>query len=450
MKLRVKGQPGPPAVEDATRSAGDGPISSRRRKGKLTTAGRWVLGLFFTVFLAFGVGATYALALKPWINVVAARSWVPVNCRILTSEVRHHSGDSSTYSVEISYAYTFEAQTFTLEGRTFTGTRYDFTTGSSSGRKAKQAIVARYRPGSAAVCYVNPKNPSEAVINRSQIRDWGFGFIPLVFVLIGGGGICFAIFGQRKSKDSPANSRSALRARESRWSRGPAETEDFSAYPVDREGSMELVPSSTRVGKLVGIAFFAVFWNGIVSVFVVSVVRDIGRGGFIEWFFALFLLPFVAVGLFLIGLIVRFAMELSNPVPRLTVNRRAFLPGETLDLTWRFEGRAKRLKSVRFWLEGREEATYRRGTDTRTDKEIFATLEIASASGLASAEAGHATLRLPGRLMHSFKAANNRVVWELRVKGEIDWWPDLSEEFAVAIVAPKSSSHTEANPTVET
>jgi hypothetical protein len=53
---------------------------------------------------------------------------------------------------------------------------------------------------------------------------------------------------------------------------------------------------------------------------------------------------------------------------------------------------------------------------------------------LAAGEPGHARLRLPERLMHSFKADNNRVVWELRIKGSIARWPDLDEEFSFAIL----------------
>lgn len=424
MKFRMKRRADSTADDQAVgRGEEGGAISGRKKKGRLTTGGRIALGLFFSVFLTFGVVATYSFAVKPWADVWRARSWVAVPCLILSSEVKENRGsDSTTYSVAIAYTYD-------VDGHTYEGNRYDFTKGSSSGRKGKVAIVKRYREGAEMVCYVNPQNPAESVIERSKVRDWGFGLIPLVFALIGGGGVLFAIFGQRKQAVAGGD----FRSQEFRgaWRAG-GKADAFDG--VAETGSVELKPAGTRVGKLVGMVFFAAFWNGIVSIFVVNVLGDFAGGGVVRWVFLIFLLPFIAIGLFLIGLIVRFTMELANPVPRLTVNRRALAPGETLEVSWRFDGRARRLKSVRLFLEGREEATYRRGTDTRTDKEVFATLEIASAEGFKSGEPGSARLRLPERLMHSFQAENNRVVWVLKIAGGIDWWPDVNEDFAFNVV----------------
>ena len=428
MKFRIQRRFDPKvSLADAPQSGGDGPISSRKRKGQLTVGGRIVMGLFFSVFLAVGLGTTYAFALRPWMKVWEAREWMPVTCRILSSEVSEHRGsDSTTYGVAIAYSYE-------VEGRAYEGRRYDFSMGSSSGRRAKKEIVARYREGLETVCYVNPENPSDAVIERARIRDWGFGFIPLVFVLVGGGGVVFAIRGPRKN---PTNEREWPKARtayETPFAGRSAPDVDYSDEGT-RAGPLELKPTASRVGKLVAILFFALFWNGIVSVFLVNIVGDAMRGGSIMWMFLLFLLPFIGVGLFMIGLSVRTAMALANPVPRLTVNRRAFAPGDTMELAWRFDGSSTRLKDLWLFLEGREEATYRRGTDTKTDRDVFATLELATVAGMSAGQPGQARLKLPERMMHSFKSDNNSVSWVLRVKGGIDWWPDLDEEFAVAVV----------------
>jgi hypothetical protein len=439
MKFRGK-RPFNPKVllADASRAAGDGPISSRRKKGEMTRGARWVVGLFFGMFLAVGLAATYAFAVRPWVKVWAARSWTPVTCHILSSEVTEHHGDSTTYGVAIAYVYE-------IDGRAYEGTRYDFTTGSSSGRKAKKAIVANYREGRETVCYVNPANPAEAVIERSRVRDWGFGLMPLVFVLVGAGGVVFSVRGQRKAGAQNRSAGEWRRSEKTRFTTRTAPLEDFSEE-ARAAGAAELKPVQSRVGMLVGLVVFALFWNGIVSVFVVNIIGDAMRGGGIGWVFLLFLLPFVGIGLFLIGLVVRQAMSLANPVPRLIVSRRAFSPGETVELTWRFDGARRRLKDARLWLEGREEATYRRGTDTKTDKEVFATLEIAAVSGLASGEPSQATVRLPERLMHSFKSDNNRVSWSLRVTGSIRLWPDVDEEFAISIMPAARRGALSANP----
>jgi hypothetical protein len=430
MKFRMKRWGG--LAGDGAGAPG-GAISSRRKKGQLGVGGRIALGLFFSVFLTVGVVATYAFAVKPWVSVWKARDWMEVKCHILSSEVKESRGsDSTTYSVAIAYVYD-------VEGQTYEGSRYDFTTGSSSGRKAKKEIVARYREGMEAVCFVNPQNPAESVIERAKVRDWGFGLIPLVFVLIGAGGVLFAIRGPRKPGEEDGRalsvggrSGSAFRAQAAPGA--ALHAEDLLAEGSGGGGPVELKPAQPRGLVLGGLIFFALFWNGIVSVFVVNAVGD-ARGSWVGWIFMLFLLPFVGIGLFLIGLVVRQAMVMTNPLARVTVSRRVLAPGGTLEVSWRFEGARHRLTDVRLWLEGREEATYRRGTDTRTDKETFAELEIATVSGLGSGEPGRATLRLPERTMHSFKADNNRVVWALKLKGGIARWPDVNEEFPVTVAA---------------
>jgi hypothetical protein len=427
MKFRMKRRVSPTDDRSVAQSTGGGAISSRKKKGQLTVGGRIALGLFFSVFLATGLGATYALAVKPWMQVWKARSWTPVSCVILSSEVKtNHGSDSTTYSVAIAYAYD-------VNGRTYEGNRYDFTTGSSSGRKAKRAIVERYREGRETMCYVNPENPAESVIERGRVRDWGFGLIPLVFVLVGAGGVTFAIRGQRKPGED-VQTRGGGGRGNAFTAPAAVQADDLLTEDSGGGGQVELKPAESRVGKLVAVTVFALFWNGIVSVFVVNIIGDALRGAGIMWLFLLFLLPFIGIGLFMIGLAVRQAMSLANPVPRLTVNRGAFSPGETVELAWRFEGKAERLKNVRLFLEGREEATYRRGTDTKTDREVFATFDIAAASGLSAGEPAQARLKLPARLMHSFKTDNNRVRWSLRMKGDVAWWPDVDEEFEFLIV----------------
>ncbi|MGC4072836.1 MAG: DUF3592 domain-containing protein [Nibricoccus sp.] len=435
MKFRIQRRGSPKIGLSDAKSAGGGAISSRKKPGQLTRGGRIALGLFFSVFLAVGAGLTYMMIVKPCMGILAARSWTPVTCRIVSSEVLERSdSDSTTYGVGIAYAYE-------IDGRAYEGDRYDFTRAFSSGRREKKEIVQRYRKGTQATCYVNPENPEESVIERSRIRDWGFGFIPLVFMLVGAGGVMFAIRGPRKK---PASEHEWPRVRatyENTFGDRSAPEADYSDEGADGEGPVELRPAASRVGKLAVIAIFALFWNGFISIFLVNILRDAMRGGGIMWVFLLFLVPFVAIGLFMIGLSVRTAMALANPVPRITVNRRAFSPGDTVELSWRFDGSAKRLTNLRLFLEGREEATYRRGTDTKTDKEVFATLEIAAVSGMASGEPGQAKLRLPERTMHSFKSDNNRVLWVLRVKGGISWWPDLEEEFSFSIV-PHAATRT--------
>src|SRR6185295_7997285 len=102
---------------------------SSSTKGK----GRFALGCFFTFFLLFGL-AMSVVFLWPVVLIAKAKSWRQVPCTILTSQVESHRGSKggSTYSVAVTYEYVIDDQKYT-------GTRYKFMSGSSSGIEGKQA-----------------------------------------------------------------------------------------------------------------------------------------------------------------------------------------------------------------------------------------------------------------------------------------------------------------------
>lgn len=149
--------------------------------------------LFFTVFLLMGAGFVFIIAVKPLAQSLISKSWKEVPCEILSSEVKTHRG-SKGYSVAISYAYRFE-------GREYRSNRYQFVGGSSSGQASKAKVVAKYRRGSETICFVNPKNPSEAVLDRGNDQFW-FALIPFVFIGIGVFGITMALREGKSRADS--------------------------------------------------------------------------------------------------------------------------------------------------------------------------------------------------------------------------------------------------------
>jgi hypothetical protein len=141
----------------------------------------------------------------------------------------------------------------------------------------------------------------------------------------------------------------------------------------------------------------------------------------------------VAVGLGLIGGVLYQFMALFNPRPRLTVSRGVLMPGDSIDVGWELTGRADRLRRFQISLEGREEATYRRGTNTRTDKEVFTRIQLTDTTDPFAMQSGSAKLKLPPDAMHSFKAANNKIMWVLKVSGDIPRWPDINDEFPITV-----------------
>jgi Protein of unknown function (DUF3592) len=132
---------------------------------------------FLSLFLLVGIGTSF-LFVAPAFKVLKAKSWPAVPCTILSSELGSHPGeDSTTYSVDVSYTYTFQGQEHKSD-------RYQFLGGStSSGREVKERAVRRLPPLTRTVCYVNPDDPSEAVLNRDFSTDYFLAaLVPLIFV----------------------------------------------------------------------------------------------------------------------------------------------------------------------------------------------------------------------------------------------------------------------------
>ena len=397
------------------RKQADGTVEPEPISAKATNQVKavWILPAFFSVFFLIGVGITYPLFFRPMLRIEAAKSWLAVPCTIISSEIRSHRGDkSTTYSVDIFYRYT-------VNGREYKSNRYDFMGGSSSGLGGKQAVVNRYPPGSRATCYVNPADLVDAVLERGYTSDLWFGLIPGVFALVGATGM---FFGTRYALRKRAE---ALGLHDARLSTLPRTTGD--GLPVT------LKPAASPPMKLIGITFFALFWNGIVSVFVWQVVKG-WKTGHGEWALTLFMIPFVLVGLATIGGIVYYVLALFNPRPRLTVTPGAVPVGGKAEVAWEMSGRTDRISKFTIVLEGREEATYHSGKNDHTATNVFATITIAEIEDSREMMTGRAQLAIPADTMHSFASDNNKIVWTLKVRGDIPFWPDVSEDFKFTVL----------------
>jgi hypothetical protein len=375
-------------------------------------SGAGCLVLFFSIFLIAGVAATTAMLIRPLWQIAQARKWSAVPCTIVSSEIRSHSSsDGTTYSVDILYRYR-------MNGAEYRANRYIFGAVSSSGYDGKRAIVSQYPPGRATICYVNPEDPTDAVLVRKATAGLWFGLIPLVFVLVGVGGIRFAI---RKSRES----RSAVPGIEA------ARAIPDAGATEDSESASLKARTSPRA-KFAGAVMIALFWNGIVSIFVGHLISQ-WRHGRSEVFLTLFMIPFVVIGLVLIGFSIYSFLALFSPRIALTSNASSAIPGAAVQLSWNLIGNASKVRNLRIYFEGREEATYTRGTRSTTDQSVFATIPIKELSEVGSAS-DTVEFVVPVDAIHSFNAANNKIVWAIWVKAEVMRMPDIKDEFPFTVL----------------
>jgi hypothetical protein len=200
----------------------------------------------------------------------------------------------------------------------------------------------------------------------------------------------------------------------------------------NESGPLVLRATSGRRVKAIGALLFAGFWNGIVSVFVVQVIHGAMRGSF-EWFLAIFLIPFVLVGLGAIAFFVHSFLGVFAPKTMLTLSTGQIRLGDSVEVEWQFTGRVQVIEKLTICLEGCEEATYRRGTSTSTDRHVFARVPIIISSDMNQIRSGRARLPVPADTVPTFQARNNKIVWNLRVNGVIRRFPDIADTFAVHV-----------------
>ncbi len=390
-----------------------GGLSTKAKKDG--RSGRVVGIVIFTVLLLVGLGLTGPLIVKPIGKSTAAKNWPETPCKIIWSRVLTHEGDDSdTYSVDIFYEYEFE-------GQSHRSNRYSFIGGSSSGRDSKKAITKLYPRGSTQTCYVNPEQPLEAVLKR----DLGFGIllglIPLILSLIGIGGL----IAMRKKSNKAATQVGRFSAT------SPTGYPDLDSENPNQP--IEFLPGGKRrAGFFIALAI-TLFWNGIVSVFLWQVIKSF-RAGSPEWFTTIFMIPFVLIGLGLIVAVFYTFFALFTPKPVVTVSPGSPILGEEFSVSWRLRGSSGRLKNLRLTLSGHEKATYRQGTNTRTDSKTFYRREIAivDRQGIDLIQ-GEGRMTLPLDLCPSLKLGNNEIEWSIKVEGEIPLSPDLQDRYVITV-----------------
>lgn len=383
-----------------------------------------VLGICFTLG---GASFLYFATVRPLLRISAARSWTPVVCTIVAAEVKQHDdGDGgSTYSIEMAYSYKFN-------GRDCVGHRYNFVEGSSSSSGWRYAVVRAHPPGRRTTCYVNPNDPTDAVIERGPHRElFWVGLLSLLFVLIGVGLLGGVVLHRRRAAE-PFGPRAALSSN----SRKPS-----GVIPIDSDaddGPIRLKPKMTPLKTLFAALFAALFWNGIVSIFVWQLFSKWQQGAF-DVFLCVFLTPFVLIGIGLIAFVGVSALGLFNPVPVLTLSHGSIPLGGSGRLSWTFAGNTNAVRTLKISLKGVERATCGQGDSNKTETSVFYDRVLVDSTEIDPFTEGEVDFEIPTDLMHSFVARNNSVAWSIDVIADIPIWPDVKVQFPLTVVPHERS-----------
>jgi hypothetical protein len=187
----------------------------------------------------------------------------------------------------------------------------------------------------------------------------------------------------------------------------------------------------------------AAFWNGIVGVFVYQLFDQWNRGRGFQWLQALFLIPFVAVGLLLFLVVLAAAVKwlVSGLVGRVEVEVSAhpLAPGARVRFRVAQTGLFP-VARVSVRLVCTETATYVAGTSKSTANREVALHDVSTPE--ANPDAGglplDAEFTVPADAMHSFDAPNNKINWTVRVTGRVLGLLPFSDQYTFTM-APGGS-----------
>jgi hypothetical protein len=363
--------------------------------------------LFFAVFLVAGLALAWGTSLRPLLGILRASGWERTPCVVLGSRVDvREDSDGDTYKAVVRYAWV-------RDGRRFESERYDFFDNYSSGRRGKREVVSRFAAGSESHCWVNPRDPSEAVLSRTlELGGFILALFPLPFIAVGAGGLAWALKARRDARRD--------RERE--------------GMPGTPPGPVVLAPETNLRAKAFTITGLAATWNGLLGVALTLARREATSFGNGTW------LIFGILGLIGLLLLISIPGQLRaafrNPSPILTLERPVEV-GRPVRLDWRLEGNARLLRLVRIELEGCETVQDTGGSETETFAEAFFHETVTVSTDPIGLAAGTARLLVPPGLVPSFKAENNEVAYRLRLYGEMPRKPHVEAVFPLAVSAPE-------------
>lgn len=387
-----------------------------QKESKKVSKGKLLIGL--GLFIG-GCIATWFFSIKPIIKTLDARDWPAVPCKIISAELETHTdSDGTSYTFDIDYEYTYN-------GKTYKSDKYAFIPESKGNRKSKLNVVNEYKRTQNPVCYVNPENPSEAVLKRGFHKGLLFGTFPPVLVLIG-----LLVIGSQLAPPTPLPQ---IRKTEKDW----LPKIKISARSYHRLEKTPITLQGSRiVPLLIGVLVLNIVFNLIVLNVLFEVYQWIANGTFFENASPILIVP--AISIFFAFTAVYLALALFNPRPVIQISADRIPLGSSALVGWSFRGRTSSIKHLTLTLVAKEWIQYSSGSgkssSTKTEENPFYQVQLIDTDDPDEIRTGQAGVVIPEDAMHSFEAGENRIIWKIVVRGVVDFWPDIKNEFKIAVV----------------
>jgi hypothetical protein len=335
----------------------------------------FILPLFGTIFIAIGVFAG-----KVQLDKILARraiNWQTATGTVLSSEVRHKD---KGYGAYVSYRYV-------VDGKTFENDKLSPTEFTTSQRSDIVRHVAKYKPGAEVTVHYNQANPSESLLEPTGTMEYALLLFPIPFILFG---LVALVFGLKILL--------------------PSRTSQSFDTPLT---GLQL----KRTGGDSGVKIlFTSVW--CVFTFVFTTIWFTSAGGF-SWtrdfwtFDKFFVLIFPAIGIALAVSCVRDVIRRAlTGRYEIEIACDRLRPGARVQVTYKFNGDASRLRHVVFSLTQQSMAMQRSTGDMRMYDEnpIESKDVVCTIDDPMRAQYGTFTMTIPAAI------DSPRIAWRLVVK----------------------------------
>jgi hypothetical protein len=389
------------------------------------------LALFGLPFALVGLGLLgwTAIGVARW---YAAQTWAAVPATVLAAELVENRGDdSTTYKATASYRYEYE-------GREYTATRVALREGADNIGDFQQRLHAELdsaqRRGATVTAYVDPGEPSAAVLNR-ELRPGLLllqSAMGLVFAAVGVGLIVATRYGTKK-----------LAAENAQRARHP--DEPWRWRPDWASGR---IASNTHGAAYVAIGF-AVFWNLVSIPAAAFVPGEIADGNHI----AALALLFPLIGLGLAAWAIRAWLQLRRyKVATFTMPAGPVVAGGRLKGTVRVEAEVPVANEFRVELACVEERIRGSGKNRDRSERLLWQREWRVPRHQCQVTPAFTTIPVDTLVprdqpLTDTSSADDRrtITWRLDVTGECPG-PDFWSRFELPVFALAPESHAEPVP----
>ncbi|MGC6465645.1 MAG: DUF3592 domain-containing protein [Akkermansiaceae bacterium] len=244
--------------------------------------------LFCGPFFLGGLGVTSAWVM-PMATLALSQAWDEAPAVVTSSEVHFPDNDDSA-KILIEYEVHYQNETFT-------GDQYDI--GSSATNlavKRMRKVVEEHPPGKEITVFVNPDDPGQSLITRKlSPQVWIMIPFSFPFLLVGMIGTGYALLSGWLFR----------RCRMLQLELAPSAPPQIAAalsHPGKEKDRSLTFTAMEPTYQAMGLLCISIFWNGIVSVFLLIVIQEamVGDLELGSLFLAPFVIPFVLIGVYLL------------------------------------------------------------------------------------------------------------------------------------------------------